>query len=83
MASLPVTHNKGDYMKSYSIIAYSWDAALHCPNCTYKYFSVNCPEHLETLEDSEGNPINPVFASDDLTELDCCDDCGLPLLEFS
>lgn len=57
-------------MKAWDIIAYAYDAALHCPECT--------PDNLkrEDAVDSEGNPVHPIFGSDELNSEDTCDDCG-------
>ena len=66
-------------MKSYDIIAYAYNAALHCPDCTLKYYSANHLKHLEGRKDEDGNVITPVFSSNDLPEESCCDDCCINL----
>lgn len=54
------------------IVAYAYEAALHCPSCSYKRFG----EILEGAIDNEGNLVTPVFVwqtNDYVGE--CCDDC--------
>jgi hypothetical protein len=60
-------------MKAWDIIAYAYDAALHCPECTLKHFYP--VTELDGLEDSEGNIISPVFASSEDWQGECCDNC--------
>lgn len=70
-------------MKAWDIMAYAYDAALHCPECTLKHFSTDLhpitESDLDGLLDSEDNEVTPVFVSnaDEFSSTDCCDDCGL------
>ena len=64
-------------MHSTDIVAYSYDAAIHCVECTMNKFNNN----PDNAEDSEGNPIHPVFASDEGWENDCCDDCSKLIID--
>lgn len=71
------------------IIAYTYDADVHCPACT-RFDSgskrltlpIQVPmsaldEHglHESLVDREGNPVHPVFSTDE-TDFTHCGDCG-------
>lgn len=72
-----------------SIVCYSYDAAYHCVACTRKRFAGGAGERDENgvpmdAVDSEGNPVHPVFSTDE-TPADIspdkggytvtCDDC--------
>ena len=68
------------------IIAYTYDAAMHCPACTLRNFHTGrlalaypCAndEHgvPYDLLDREGNPVRPVFTTDEHDFTHCCD-CG-------
>lgn len=79
-------------MKSYDVIAYTFEADLHCVDCTIKRFG-GLPEFGAL--DSEGNEPQPVFADqygDLVEEVDNdygsttqyaprCADCGEELLD--
>jgi len=60
-------------LKAWSIIAYTYDADYHCIHCTIKQFrqnaewSIDVDEHgiRQEIEDSEGNYVTPLFASDE------------------
>jgi hypothetical protein len=67
------------------VVGYTYDAAMHCPDCTAKYAwglmqgddveILNAIEN-ETLRDSENNPIHPVFDTDESGDSpDHCNDC--------
>lgn len=78
------------------IIAYSYLAALHCPYCT-RYALRAYPQQItrstsgpaqldehglpDDLIDREGNPVHPVFSTDELAPDEVCDDCFRPLME--
>lgn len=55
------------------IIAYAYEAALHCPDCAYERFG----ENLENAIDNEGNEVTPIFSWNELhiDGPDSCDDC--------
>lgn len=58
-------------------IAYSYDAALHCPGCARARFG-RCAEHGQIaccVEDSEGNEPGVVAPWDELECGEACDDC--------
>lgn len=57
-------------MKAWEIVAWTYDAALHCPSCASKAGMDRCG-----ATDSEGNEPRPVFASDELEGSRSCDDC--------
>lgn len=69
------------------IIAYTYDAAMHCPKCTLRQFTIGrltlahpCAndEHgvPYDLLDREGNEVRPVFITDEIDSCETCDDCG-------
>ena len=69
------------------IIAYTYEAAMHCPKCTLRQFTIGrlalahpCAndEHgvPYDLLDREGNEVRPVFITDEIEPYDACDDCG-------
>lgn len=66
------------------IIAYQFDADVHCVDCAKKtVFGVpdsetECDEHGIFIDavDSEGNPVHPVFSTDEQLEPLFCGDCG-------
>lgn len=62
------------------IVAYVYEAALHCPKCAQKRFG----EAINNLDavDREGNPIGVLFDHEEVDpELLYCDDCKCGLLE--
>lgn len=78
-------------VKGWTIMGYTYDADVHCPECTRIYI-VNTAqvqdfqaahEALEFgdvfLDDNEGNEIHPVFASDEYPDDWVCADCGEPI----
>lgn len=71
------------------IVAYTYEAACHCPECTAKRFEVyrtralfvanRLDEHGVWIEaiDREGNPVHPVFSTDERGDsITHCGDCG-------
>lgn len=77
-----------------SIIAYTFDADVHCPNCTAEAAANGTltrvpPLSLETDEngiavdliDSEGNAVHPVFDNVDAPEGMHCGCCGCEIVE--
>ena len=76
------------------IVAYTYLAALHCPYCTgyalraYRQ-QITRPypgpaqldEHglPDDMVDREGNPVRPVFSTDEIAPDEVCDDCFRPL----
>lgn len=66
------------------IIAYTYEADVHCPQCARQYFKPGefiaigqLDEHCIDSEqlDREGNRVHPVFDIDDV-EFTHCGDCG-------
>lgn len=70
------------------IIAYTYDAGVHCPDCAARDaavgilrreppLSLDVDEHglAYDLIDREGNPVYPVFAAY-VYAFDTCGDCG-------
>ena len=77
-----------------SIVAYSYLGALHCPYCTgyalraYRQQIMRpypgpaqLDEHglPDDMIDREGNPVHPVFSTDEIAPSEVCDDCFRPL----
>lgn len=61
-------------MKSYEIVGHSYDAGIHCLDC-----SVYDEQLTGDPEDDEDNPVHPIFAGDEDAD-SACDDCGCNLL---
>jgi hypothetical protein len=71
------------------IIAYTYEAGVHCPDCTRARFKDQPLDGLSNddldqhwlrygLTDREGNPIHPVFTTDE-HDFTHCGDCGTEL----
>ncbi len=73
------------------IIAYTYDADVHCPDCAARDAAVGIlgrkpPLRLDVDEhglaydliDREANPVRPVFSTDE-HEFTSCSDCGARL----
>lgn len=68
------------------IIAYTYCADVHCPDCALRDFHIGqltlpAPSANDwhglpvSLIDREGNPVHPVFTTDEHDFTHCCD-CG-------
>ena len=59
-------------MKDFDVIAYTYEASIHCPSCTFERFPTG-----EGI-DREGNEVGAVFAGNEFgpNEIVSCDDCG-------
>ena len=64
-------------MKAWTVVAYAYEAALHCPECASKRFGENPPPYAHG--DREGNLITPMFASSEDWQGESCDDCRAEL----
>lgn len=76
------------------IIGYTYDADMHCPACTVRDAGLGIltrqMPHRATLSDehglgydlidAEGNPVHPIFSTDDNSHLEYCGDCREKLL---
>jgi polyferredoxin len=62
-------------MKAWDIVAYTYDAGIHCPDCARADGMAK-----KGAIDSEGNDVHPVFASDYTDSDQCCEDCGETLI---
>jgi hypothetical protein len=68
------------------IVAYTYEAAMHCPCCAYKRFHTaivkNSDQHGVNLDavDREGNLVTPVFAIDEGWQGEACDTCFTPFV---
>jgi hypothetical protein len=63
-------------MKAWEIVCFTYDADIHCVDCTHLRFG----PVTDDLQDSEGNPVHPMFASDEYEEL-VCGNCLTPIVE--
>lgn len=68
-------------MKAYDIIAYTYDADIHCEACADKQFGKKLYNEKNPPTDSEGNEVHPVFASDEITDDTCCGTCHCIILD--
>lgn len=55
------------------IIAWTFEADIHCPECALKRFGPAL--HNVDTKDSDGNPLHPVFSTYELEPGTCCGDC--------
>lgn len=68
-----------------AIVAYTYEAAMHCPCCAFKRFHTaivkNSDEHGVDLDavDREGNLVHPVHSTDEGWTGEACDTCRAPL----
>lgn len=62
----------GKMTKAWDIVAYQYEADFHCVPCA----TARWGEHLadENTRDEEGNPIHPVFETDEVNL--CGESCG-------
>jgi hypothetical protein len=67
-------------MNSYDVVGYSFNADCYCVDCTIEAFG---GEPDEDTEDSDGNPVHPIFAGDEHEETVCCGDCGAVIAEVT
>lgn len=69
-------------MKAWTIIAWTFDADIHCCACTRKRFGPDVETADPAPEDSEANEIHPIFASDETDPSgEYCGDCGVEVAE--
>ena len=66
-----------------NIIAFTYDADIHCIDCTVKDFKeIMRSDREDFYKDSEGNSIHPVFSYDECVEQDwSCGDCRVLIKE--
>lgn len=61
-----------------TIIAYTYEAAIHCPACTRLRFPTidRVSVRIDDLcTDREGNHVRAVFSTDEMDLGESCDDC--------
>lgn len=56
------------------IIAYAYEADLHCQECTLQRFGAEL-NGTATIKDREGNEVHPIFDIDEQLEPLVCGDC--------
>ncbi|HZD70335.1 MAG TPA: hypothetical protein VFA45_15980 [Actinomycetes bacterium] len=59
------------------VIGFTYDASVHCVDCTYYRFDGS---EDRGATDTEGNEVHPIFETDEDSFLEHCDDCRLPLI---
>lgn len=63
-----------------NIERYAYEADLHCVDCTTKRFGRRAMAldfaGRKPIADSEGNPLSPIFSSDECLYDEYCGDCG-------
>lgn len=65
-------------MKAFDILGFSFEADLHCVECSIARFGEAGLEADSEVTDSEGNTPKPIFACEASLE-DYCGDCHEPL----
>ena len=69
-------------MKAWDILGYTYDADVHCEKCAEKRFGKRLFDDKHPPEDSEGNEVHPIFASDEMDPAgEVCCDCGDVVVE--
>lgn len=69
-------------MKFWEIIGWAYEADTHCPACARARFGANVAELEPCPDDSEGNPIHPMFAGDEHDPAgEWCGDCRAEIWE--
>jgi hypothetical protein len=68
------------YRKTYEVVGYTYDADMHCVTCTTTRFGDKALSREILPNDSEGNPIHPVFL-EEATNSDVCRECRRRLNE--
>lgn len=72
------------------VIGYTYEADIHCPDCTEARFSVGYAKHpFITIfhqidncgvpynsRDNEGNLVHPIFSTDEIEHDSACSNCG-------
>jgi hypothetical protein len=66
-------------IEAHRIVAYTYDAAVHCKDDTERKFGLEPGRNWvkESAIDSEGNSVHPVFTIEwEGNSVESCDDCG-------
>ena len=66
-------------MNATDIIGWAYESDVHCIFCAALHFGPALHDEVTSLRDADGNPLHPIFASDERAETDCCGDCHEPL----
>ena len=65
-----------------TIVAYTYEADIHCVNCPQQRFGDDVHDDVNTPVDREGNPVHPVFITDEIT-INHCNACSDELIALS
>ncbi len=65
-----------------TIVGYAYDADTHCVVCAHHTFPPKPGNHGKIFgaTDHEGNPVRPIFDTDEGAAEDHCGDCGSALI---
>ncbi len=63
---------------SVRILGYDYEADHHCVDCAEDRFPLEEQGRWidEDAVDAEGNPVHPIFSTDEVGEDEVCGDCG-------
>ena len=68
------------YRKTYEVVGYTYDADMHCVDCTITHFGAEAMTRRISPTDSEGNHIQVVFL-EQATDGNVCRECRRRLNE--
>lgn len=74
----------GFHMPVFIPVAYTYEADIHCPDCTEMRFGRNKDGYIAltdngaAIEDNEGNGVGAIFIWDEYHE-EWCGDCGVEI----
>ena len=57
------------------VVGYSGEAAIYCVECAVEKWGEKILDDMEDVEDSEGNPVRPVFGDCESNYDVACDSC--------
>lgn len=67
------------FRKSYEVVGFTYEADVHCVDCTRKAYGSRVADEGWSDQDSEGNVVYPIF----LDQLEQLEHCGTCLAEIS
>ena len=65
-------------MAAWTITGWTYESDLHCSDCALDRFGERLRDDENPPEDTDGNPVRPLFATDTAAD-DRCGDCGADL----